>query len=226
MLLGGAMGDDYAWLWFVGFFGLWAGLTVVAHLWIKSWVFAWGSAFGAMLVGLAAAGLLAALLFAEEKPTAQAGTSNAKPLAAPRLRDHRYSIKDGYVYAYESMVSNNERDQGALMSEMVSIQYLGYKGGKYQVRTLSQSGFYAVMDCDQPCEHIRTREFYRQGLEKKSYMKMAHGSVAEAIFTDAAMGKLDRFQAHGQYEWHNEENLMEREPVKGRTPEAGEAPLR
>lgn len=103
---------------------------------------------------------------------------------------HRYSHKEGFEYSYEKALSEADKTAGAVATPMITIEFLGHRDGRFQVQGRENAVTSFVFECSRVCEVATLHQFVGEQVMGKTQIRSAPGSVVEAIFQDAAAGKL------------------------------------
>lgn len=142
-------------------------------------------AYGLMLVFLTGCG----------KNEQAQGAPSVAPVAdeAPAKVEpkHFYEGREGSTYFYSRGVSENEKQSGTVANEMLEILYLGSKENGYQFLLKSGGTNANILTCKAPCDFYTENLLLDGEVVKTSRFKNAVGSVAWAVFSDAARGELE-----------------------------------
>lgn len=148
-----------------------------------------------------AAIIIALLLFAystykdylQREGESASQANNIPTETVPAIPDHHYSIKDGYQYGYEQAISQNDTDAGKLANTLLMFRYSGMKNGKYQVYNTDDTlDVLSVLECEKPCEFVKISTHVSVlDQPKVEHMRLAPGTIAWSVFTDAMNGKLE-----------------------------------
>jgi hypothetical protein len=105
-------------------------------------------------------------------------------------RKHFYEGKEDNNYFYSRGISDNEKQSGTVSNAMIEITYIGTKDDSYQF--LMQEGNGAnILSCKAPCDFFTAVVRYDGQIVSRTRFKNTPGSVAWAVFSDAAAGELD-----------------------------------
>lgn len=102
-----------------------------------------------LLMALTSCGQQQPAAVSQEKPVAEVAPE------APVI-DHYYSMKDGY----EMSVSQDDANAGQVASKLLMFKFAGKKDNIYQAFSKDQSGYYDVIQCENPCKYIKEMMFY------------------------------------------------------------------
>jgi len=127
----------------------------------------------------------------------QATASQDKPaeiVPSVPIKDHQYSMKDGFEYGYEQGLSENQQNAGQVASTLLMFKYAGQKDGAFQVYTKDAvNEVIAVMQCSNPCDFMKVMTFYQGENIKTERMRATEGSIGWAVMSDAINGKLQQY---------------------------------
>ena len=100
-----------------------------------------------------------------------------------------YVMNDGLQYGYEPELSTNDANEGQKSSVLVMFQYAGKQGNRYQLVS-TDSGFFQVLECENPCKWVKVDSYYDQELTKTERIKADEGTIIGGAFADAIAGNF------------------------------------
>lgn len=141
----------------------------------------------AVFVGLALAGC------GKESQIQAADTAHA--VAPAPIKDHNYSLKDGFEYGYERDVTIEEANNGKAASSLLMTRFAGQHDGKYQVYMKADQvpGTIVVAECTNPCEFMKSMVFYQGEHQSTERIRVAPGIIGWMMLEDAINDKLEQF---------------------------------
>ena len=131
----------------------------------------------------------------QNKVAPQAAPEQAAIVPEPVKVDHYYSMKDGVEYGYEQGLSQDAQNAGQAATKLMMFKFSGQKNGVYQVFSAEKSGATVTLQCENPCNYIKSMSFYQLEHTGTERMKATEGTVGWAVMADAINGKLEKFQA-------------------------------
>lgn len=129
---------------------------------------------------------------ADRGKSADEATENELEKIAENFLKPYYSLKDGYEYGYEKVLSDADVKAGKVASTLIMFKYAGKKDNTYQVFNTDQS-VYTVFQCKEPCEFIQIMTFDDSRILSKETMRAVYGSVAQVVMDDARNGMLEQY---------------------------------
>jgi|GEM_PF-5620857 len=130
--------------------------------------------------------------------------TSAAPVAdeapAKVVPKHFYDGREGDSYFYSRSISENEKQSGTVTNEMLEILYIGSKDNGYQFLIKSGGTDANIFSCKYPCDFYTQYIISDGEIVKTAHYKNAVGSVAWAVFVDAARGELEpaKMKIHGK----------------------------
>ena len=115
-----------------------------------------------------------------------------KPVDPPK-REHHWTTKEGQEYAYEAVVSEDDRQAGILAGDVIMIRYLGVRQGQFTVASVDRNANAAtVASCPNPCQIVKVIYQDAYGAETK-HITYNPDTVIGGALEDAFNNQLELY---------------------------------
>ncbi len=108
---------------------------------------------------------------------------------------HNYSLKDGYEYGYEAVLSENDKANGKVAADVLMFKYAGDRDNTVQV--YQKSGDIAtIIECVFPCEFLKIITYSTSlGYISTDRMRRTAGTIGAMVIADALNSELEQYVA-------------------------------
>lgn len=118
----------------------------------------------------------------------QARTEAMEPPAAPT---HYYSMQDGDSYGYESVLSQNDINNGVATKPLIMFKLVSKSDSKIVLKSETGDGIYSLISCEMPCEYVKIIPVINGYKQKSETMAVTSESIVNFAIQDAINGNME-----------------------------------
>jgi hypothetical protein len=126
--------------------------------------------------------------------TVQTPSAAPEPPPPPPPPSHNFAIEQDGEYGYEPAISDDDRKAGTAVKPMIMVRYLGTKDNLTRFAVVD-AGVRTVFTCKEACDVVKSTVYLQGELIRQDTMRVAPGSIIEAVVQDIENGQLNAYGA-------------------------------
>jgi hypothetical protein len=127
--------------------------------------------------------------------TTQETVAKAEPATVaettPPAPEHYYSMQDGNSYGYESVLSQNDINNGLVTKPLIMFSHVSKTDTKIALKSETGEGVYSLISCEIPCEYAKITPVVNGYKQKPETMAVTNDSIISLALKDAMNGFME-----------------------------------